>query len=823
MLFIPCNVATGTVTESAGSTTSLYTTPGSPAVPSQGPLSPNRRRKKESRKVKTPRKKKTDKGDTSDGSSSDRPPSPPRDCRDDAVLLSPRALRTSSSGSLKKKGFNVFRPKKKISRIQKKYRKFGRGLHPDSDIPELIVQIISYLNRYAQSVEGIFRKTASVAEVNALRRDWESGKDIDWNTKPDPHVIAGLLVNYLTKFPEPVIVFDLYDPLIAATETEEEDNKGALIRKLLQTLPPCNYELLNLLLGFLSQLSQNHGVNKMTPANLGIVFGPVLMRRRSETAEQIIKDSPLVNAFMQDLIEYYPYYFQGEPRVPVVEISEDGNGEEGPEGSSVSSSSAKRLSKTKLSETEDIARDQFGQLQYRVLAVLKQLERHFMFLDLQLHEVCKAERDVILYATFLNYVMQILSSPPKSFTANTESFQAAASGKDNLKPLDDLRRDIKAIQNLLGNAKTKLEEDALFMENDEVMEVGTAIEQQLNDTTSLINLFEGSIAKHTISKRMSASTQAQRLIDAICARLLPTLKNELKDVKHSAEAVVYARVVRAIKKGLSSSHNWQDAFSEDLRKVKLVPHSSSSKPSVIEQAKFEAICDVVGYGFKEIEKLLTKIQKKIDRSSGDEKDNASKITLLICLKEFIEKFLEQDPEEVKEEEVEEDEEAEEADAAEAEGEVEEREDEEGSLVPSHRTVEHPPSPSTEPHTLKDSVGSSTPKASPVVRMRTKRSHRTVARLDRSGTFNEQLPLPQLKSSILQQIIKLKFSLNALRMELESNEVSNLALYLDLCVYQLQGFETTMFVAALTTQLKKVFPSKCQLSNAQSDHGGPKQL
>ena len=52
--------------------------------------------------------------------------------------------------------------------------------------------------------------------MDALKKQWEAGKDVNWSDAPSTHVVAGLLMMWLLELPEPLITFDLYDSLIAA-------------------------------------------------------------------------------------------------------------------------------------------------------------------------------------------------------------------------------------------------------------------------------------------------------------------------------------------------------------------------------------------------------------------------------------------------------------------------------------------------------------------------------------------------------------------------------------------------------------------------------
>jgi len=54
----------------------------------------------------------------------------------------------------------------------------------------------------------------------------------------------------------------------------------------------------------------------MTVNNLGIVFGPALLRRKVEDIKQVIQDSPIVIRIVKTLIEDYGFFFKDEPRIP---------------------------------------------------------------------------------------------------------------------------------------------------------------------------------------------------------------------------------------------------------------------------------------------------------------------------------------------------------------------------------------------------------------------------------------------------------------------------------------------------------------------------
>ena len=56
---------------------------------------------------------------------------------------------------------------------------------------------------------------------------------------------------------------------------------------IITMLPSINKKVLRPLLGFLRKISENAAVNKMSPANLGIVFAPTLLQNPHAKPEKV--------------------------------------------------------------------------------------------------------------------------------------------------------------------------------------------------------------------------------------------------------------------------------------------------------------------------------------------------------------------------------------------------------------------------------------------------------------------------------------------------------------------------------------------------------
>jgi hypothetical protein len=103
-------------------------------------------------------------------------------------------------------------------------------------------------------------------------------------------------------------------PLLLAEYVVDEESRLNFLRKLLDTLPGGYRIVLERVIGLLAIVSTHASVNKMNVHNLGIVFGPALMRRKMEDVKQVVQDSPVIIRIVRALIEDYTFFFKNGER-----------------------------------------------------------------------------------------------------------------------------------------------------------------------------------------------------------------------------------------------------------------------------------------------------------------------------------------------------------------------------------------------------------------------------------------------------------------------------------------------------------------------------
>lgn len=127
----------------------------------------------------------------------------------------------------------------------------------------------------------------------------------------DMHVVASVLKSYLRELPEPLLTYRLYETFIAASRHPTEQAKLNALWEAVHLLPDANFHNLRYLVKFLSALTQNQNVNKMTPSNLAIVVAPNLLWAADESTFDM-NITTVVNCVVELLIKHADWFFKDD-------------------------------------------------------------------------------------------------------------------------------------------------------------------------------------------------------------------------------------------------------------------------------------------------------------------------------------------------------------------------------------------------------------------------------------------------------------------------------------------------------------------------------
>uniref|UniRef100_A0A4W6D7J5 Rho GTPase activating protein 42a n=1 Tax=Lates calcarifer TaxID=8187 RepID=A0A4W6D7J5_LATCA len=95
--------------------------------------------------------------------------------------------------------------------------------------------------------------------------------------------ITSGLKNYFRCLAEPVLTYRLHKEFIKAAKYDDQKYRVRAIHALVHKLPEKNRAMLDLLTSHLLKVSSHSDQNLMTVSNLGMIFGPTLMRSQEET------------------------------------------------------------------------------------------------------------------------------------------------------------------------------------------------------------------------------------------------------------------------------------------------------------------------------------------------------------------------------------------------------------------------------------------------------------------------------------------------------------------------------------------------------------
>ncbi|XP_076027761.1 rho GTPase-activating protein 36 isoform X2 [Genypterus blacodes] len=172
-------------------------------------------------------------------------------------------------------------------------------------VPRVLERCCGHIETHGLQTVGIFRVGSSKKRVRQLREDFDVGVDVQLDEEQSVHDVAALLKEFLRDMPDPLLPRELYAAFLHANQLRGADQLQYL-QHLLYLLPACNCDTLLRLLTLL-QTVQSHAQdavgtndeeipgNKMTAANLAVIFGPNLLQR-----EKVGGDSVLHGTDMED-------------------------------------------------------------------------------------------------------------------------------------------------------------------------------------------------------------------------------------------------------------------------------------------------------------------------------------------------------------------------------------------------------------------------------------------------------------------------------------------------------------------------------------------
>ncbi|XP_051572566.1 GEM-interacting protein-like isoform X1 [Myxocyprinus asiaticus] len=162
---------------------------------------------------------------------------------------------------------------------------------PDT-VPFVVLQCTEEIESRALRVQGVYRISGSKPRILKLCQAFEIQRDQVDLGDLSPHDITSVLKHFFKELPDPLLTFDLYNDFINVGKKiqrlSEKDHVAesagivesivVKLKELIGRLPLCNYNTVQHMIAHLNRVAEHFEDNKMSPGNLGIVFGPTLLR-----------------------------------------------------------------------------------------------------------------------------------------------------------------------------------------------------------------------------------------------------------------------------------------------------------------------------------------------------------------------------------------------------------------------------------------------------------------------------------------------------------------------------------------------------------------
>uniref|UniRef100_H2ZLM1 Rho GTPase-activating protein 10 n=1 Tax=Ciona savignyi TaxID=51511 RepID=H2ZLM1_CIOSA len=172
----------------------------------------------------------------------------------------------------------------------------------------VIEKVIAEIERRGVEHEGIYRLVGVLSKVDFLLQQAVNPAtcdSVDFSNESEWEIntLTSALKSAFRNLPEPILTFELHRDFINAAKLDNHNDRVTKIRELIEKLPKPNQRVLSLLAPHLRRVQSHSEQNKMTIQNLGVCFGPTLMRDKQESVQSIM-ELKFSNIIVEILIEF---------------------------------------------------------------------------------------------------------------------------------------------------------------------------------------------------------------------------------------------------------------------------------------------------------------------------------------------------------------------------------------------------------------------------------------------------------------------------------------------------------------------------------------
>ncbi|XP_044206111.1 rho GTPase-activating protein 15 isoform X1 [Thunnus albacares] len=177
-----------------------------------------------------------------------------------------------------------------------------------STVPRFVRLCTEAVERRGLDTDGIYRVSGNLAVIQKLRflvnheravttdgrymfpaaLVQEEKLNLDESEWEDIHVITGALKLFFRELPEPLVPYGFFTDIVETVKMSNYMDKVDRLKCLVLNMPPPNHDTLQFMCRHLRRVLEYSDTNRMTTQNIGIVFGPTLMRPERDNGNMAV-------------------------------------------------------------------------------------------------------------------------------------------------------------------------------------------------------------------------------------------------------------------------------------------------------------------------------------------------------------------------------------------------------------------------------------------------------------------------------------------------------------------------------------------------------
>ncbi|KAK6321818.1 hypothetical protein J4Q44_G00087940 [Coregonus suidteri] len=174
-------------------------------------------------------------------------------------------------------------------------------------VPRFVRLCTEEVERRGLETDGIYRVSGNLAVIQKLRflvnheravttdgrymfpaELVQEKLNLDQSEWEDIHVITGALKLFFRELPEPLVPYGFFTDIVETIKMSDYLDKVDRLKWLVLSMPPPNHDTMRFMFSHLKRVMEHADSNRMSTQNIGIVFGPTLMRPERDNANMAI-------------------------------------------------------------------------------------------------------------------------------------------------------------------------------------------------------------------------------------------------------------------------------------------------------------------------------------------------------------------------------------------------------------------------------------------------------------------------------------------------------------------------------------------------------